>query len=271
LEEQILRGYVSYQDWNASAGAKDLVQKCLAVNPGYRPKAAEALLHDFIGKSKPPLLIPNRLVASFQLYRQCSLLKRAAWNVLARKLPPADIASLKQLFSELDLNRSGTLTRDEFLHGFMRCGFDREELLTLFEALDINGNDEILFTEFLAASLETHVKLWNDAQLREAFDLLDEDHSGFISKRNLTKLLGNSAKLRNLLSGYKTDVNFEEFKKLFDDTNTAYHISGTMETLVETSLNSEQLDFVHDAVEELDNSNKSNGQEEKKSDDNCRR
>lgn len=162
---------------------------------------------------------------------------------MARKLPQSEIASLRQLFRELDVTQSGTLTRDEFLQGFVRCGFDREELQSLFEALDINGGNEIIFTEFVAASLETHVKKWDEAQLREAFDLLDEDHSGFITQRNLIKILGNSAKVRDMLAEFKTAVSFDDFKSLFHTTSITCHVGGTMETLIESAFEgSEYID-----------------------------
>ncbi len=45
----------------------------------------------------------------------------------------------------------------------------------------MNCNGVILYTEFIAATLELHGRV-EEKRLAEAFDLMDDDDSGFISK-----------------------------------------------------------------------------------------
>ncbi|CAN0518508.1 unnamed protein product, partial [Ectocarpus sp. 12 AP-2014] len=54
------------------------------------------------------------------------------------------------------------------------------------------------YTEFLAATLETGGKEVTDERLAEAFDLLDMDDSGSISKENLLEFLGKDSKGYNV-------------------------------------------------------------------------
>jgi EF-hand domain pair len=54
---------------------------------------------------------------------------------------------------------------------------------------DINKNGHIQYTEFLAATLEAHGYI-EEARIAEAFDRLDADNTGFISKDDLKELLG---------------------------------------------------------------------------------
>lgn len=54
---------------------------------------------------------------------------------------------------------------------------------------DINKNGKIMFTEFLAATIEAHGHIQED-RIAEAFDRLDADDTGFISRKNLREVLG---------------------------------------------------------------------------------
>jgi Ca2+-binding EF-hand superfamily protein len=46
---------------------------------------------------------------------------------------------------------------------------------------DVNGCNEITYTEFIAATLDLHGRV-EEKRLAEAFDLMDDDDSGYISK-----------------------------------------------------------------------------------------
>ena len=48
----------------------------------------------------------------------------------------------------------------------------------------------IEYTEFIAATLETQGRIEQE-RIAEAFDRLDTNHSGFISKSNLRQFLGS--------------------------------------------------------------------------------
>ena len=48
-----------------------------------------------------------------------------------------------------------------------------------------------MYTEFLAATLEAHGRI-EEERIADAFDRLDSDDSGYISKENLKEFLGDS-------------------------------------------------------------------------------
>jgi calcium-dependent protein kinase len=54
---------------------------------------------------------------------------------------------------------------------------------------DINNNGDIQYTEFLAAALEGQSFI-EEARIAEAFDRLDSDGNGQISRANLINFLG---------------------------------------------------------------------------------
>ena len=49
-----------------------------------------------------------------------------------------------------------------------------------------------MYTEFIAATLEAQGHI-EEERIAEAFDRLDSDDSGFISRQNLTEFLGHEA------------------------------------------------------------------------------
>lgn len=66
-----------------------------------------------------------------------------------------EIQDLKQHFYYLDKNGDGILERSEVIQGVKEMGMvDEEEILQLIDAIDIDGNGEIEYTEFLAAMID---------------------------------------------------------------------------------------------------------------------
>lgn len=72
------------------------------------------------------------------------------------------------------------------------------QLVGLFDEVDDDHDGYLHYTEFLAATLETDGREVTDERLAEAFDQLDMDDSGFISKENLVEFLGKDSKVRRL-------------------------------------------------------------------------
>lgn len=70
------------------------------------------------------------------------------------------------------------------------------QLVGLFDEVDDDHDGYLHYTEFLAATLETDGKEVTDDRLAEAFDQLDMDDSGFISRENLVEFLGKDSKVR---------------------------------------------------------------------------
>jgi Ca2+-binding EF-hand superfamily protein len=239
------------------------------VNAGQRLTAANALKHVWIEHTVAKSTLPNELVVSLDLFRLAPPLKRIALNALARK----SIASkYRGLFVNLDTTQTGTLAHDEFMEGFKNSGSSQEELVDLFHKLDINGNGEIKYTEFVAATLEAEGEL-EEGQLQEAFDLIDKDHSGYITKKDLMKMFGiptgtsssgtspkatkavgkTADKIIPSLSNVKKSIeeifvekdriSYEDFAQLFEH---GFDARPSMDTIVEISLNEEQLSRLRD-------------------------
>lgn len=60
---------------------------------------------------------------------------------------------------------------------------------SLFEVLDANGDEQVYYSDFLAATLDVRKQIRKEAVL-SAFHRLDADGSGSISPDDLRKVIG---------------------------------------------------------------------------------
>jgi Ca2+-binding EF-hand superfamily protein len=87
-------------------------------------------------------------------------------------------------------------------------------------------NGQIQYTEFLAATLEAQGRI-DEYRIAEAFDQIDSDDTGYISKENLSQILGRDRSnpagqedyIDRLIEEMDEDgdgkVSYEEFKDAF--------------------------------------------------------
>ena len=101
--------------------------------------------------------------------------------------------------------------------------------------VDSNHHGVILYTEFIAAPLEMRGQV-DEKRLAQAFDLLDDDDTGFISNENLSKLLGKhvtQSRVEALIKEADTTgdgtISFEEFLQMFRKDNCK-HVEEVLET-----------------------------------------
>jgi len=91
----------------------------------------------------------------------------------------------------------------------------------MFDSLDVNRNGVVHYTEFLAATLETQGHI-EEQRLAEAFDQLDSDDTGYISKENMCSILGkncSSKYVKELIASIDIDrdgkISYDDFLNAF--------------------------------------------------------
>jgi len=99
--------------------------------------------------------------------------------------------------------------------------YSDETLREIFSSIDVNRNGRIQYTEFLAATIEAHGRIEED-RIAEAFDRLDSDDTGYISKENLREVLGTDgtpalidALIREADKNNDGKISYEEFLSFF--------------------------------------------------------
>ena len=232
---KVLRGDYTFEEsvWkDISDEAKDFIKSMLAVEPSERPTAKQALGHEWIVKHHQTRGVEERPSESFVKQIQESIIEYAdmgefrklALNVIAKKSSSSEIIALRKAFEEFDTENTGTITLNEFNKALSSSDFSEEEIKAVFRKVDVNQTDVINYTEFLAATLESQGAI-EEYRLAEAFDALDADDSGYISRENLRSILGSRSdeKLLDQLiaeADFRKDgrVSYEEFLQLFAQT-----------------------------------------------------
>merc|ERR1711879_138233 len=87
---------------------------------------------------------------------------------------------------------TGSIKLHEFRQVLLeRFDIDDEHARTIFSALDSTCNEEIHYSEFLAAMMSSRIQVHEDLVIG-AFHRFDKGNSGFITLENLRQVLGES-------------------------------------------------------------------------------
>jgi len=116
-------------------------------------------------------------------------LRRTGNMALAFGLHQSQSTHIRKLFQSVDIDGSGALCKAEFTQAMkVLCGdaLSAKDCSMIFDQMDINRDDTISFTEFLAGTLNPETL--DIEELSKAFALLDHNGDGFISVDEFKKL-----------------------------------------------------------------------------------
>jgi calcium-dependent protein kinase len=159
-------------------------------NAEERPSASEALMHPWLqAVERRASHSVTRADVTLLLDFACQNdLRRATLGVLADAVSGCDVEA-EQIFLEMDRNQTGTIQHSDFLELAGTYGISAEVAHELFVKLDLKENNEIHFSEFLAAYKQMSL-LRDEAAIQRAFEVFDTDKSGYISAENLRGIFG---------------------------------------------------------------------------------
>ncbi|KAG1368313.1 calcium-dependent protein kinase 19 [Cocos nucifera] len=222
--DAILQGYIDFESdpWpSISDSAKDLVRKMLTQDPKKRITSAQVLGQYQEGGEASDKPIDNAVLSRMKQFRAMNKLKKMALKVIAENLSEEEIKGLKQMFTNMDTDKSGTITYEELKSGLARLGsrLSEAEVKQLMDAADVDGNGTIDYIEFITATMHRH-RLERDEHLYKAFQYFDKDKSGFITRDELESAMkehgiGDASTIKEIISEVDTDndgrINYEEF------------------------------------------------------------
>ncbi|CAJ1936173.1 unnamed protein product [Cylindrotheca closterium] len=212
--------------------AKDMIDNLLVIDPKKRMDATKALKHVWLSKEfklsdrKPDQTTADAVQGNLMNYKDVHALKKIALNVIAHKSSTDDILELRKCFDQYDVANNGTISYDEFMTALKEKNYPEERVKEIFNSMDVNKNGVIMYTEFIAATLEAQGHI-EEERIAEAFDRLDSDDSGFISRQNLTEFLGHEATsqdIQDLINEIDKDgdgeISYAEFLSMFRQNRT---------------------------------------------------
>jgi calcium-dependent protein kinase len=171
----------------------DFLLHCLQQNPNDRSEAITLLEHDWIKSNAPDIEVPyniaNEIAVNLWKFSAQFKLEQAAYTYLATYVASAeDEKKLRQMFLNLDQNKDGLISKEEFITGMIKAKtkipFTENDLLNIFSEMDADLSGNIDYTEFLRASMNK-TKMLSEKNLKAAFSFFDQDHDGCISKEEI--------------------------------------------------------------------------------------
>jgi calcium-dependent protein kinase len=192
-----------------SNAAQDFVKALLVGDPKQRLDAQAALNHPWLesaSESKIRPVLPAAALRSIGRYGDAPSLRRAVLQLAARELAPNDVADLRGAFLQIAGEEEGTLTFSELKAAIRgnepvgQCDKDpktparrlrrakSQDLKELFHMMDANGDEQIYYSDFLAAAMDQKL---TEEHLWAAFRRLDADKSGAISAEDIQNVIGD--------------------------------------------------------------------------------
>jgi len=190
-------------------GCHRLCKALLVRDPTKRLDAQAALNHQWLtctaSTNKP--VLSSAALRSIGSYAGASSLRRAMLQLVARELAPDDVADLRRSFLDMAGDEEGTVRLSELKAAIRGDDSSQladsdpktparklrraktEKLTELFHAMDANGDEQVYYSDFLAATMNEEIN-FREEHIRAAFRRLDADSSGTISTEDMQNTIG---------------------------------------------------------------------------------
>eukprot|EP01026_Neomeris_dumetosa_P034324 TRINITY_DN2761_c0_g1_i1.p1 TRINITY_DN2761_c0_g1~~TRINITY_DN2761_c0_g1_i1.p1 ORF type:complete len:261 (-),score=21.87 TRINITY_DN2761_c0_g1_i1:500-1282(-) len=216
-----------------SEDAKDFLKKCLQKKPNLRISASQALSHPWIrSEDQSDLPLDYSVLAQLKAFSQYNKLKRLILKSLAVQISTKELTDLRDQFVALDVDQTGTISYNELITAIhqMRSGSNKhqaipeEEIQAILDSLDDNGDGQIDYIEFLAATL--HIQQLEKAdptywqhQTRILFSRFDINDTGYLNIKDIKGLINAESKeVVDILQGIDENqdglIDYDHFCKL---------------------------------------------------------
>mmetsp|Transcript_18060 Transcript_18060/g.38565 ORF Transcript_18060/g.38565 Transcript_18060/m.38565 type:complete len:541 (+) Transcript_18060:97-1719(+) len=191
-----------------STTALAFVKQLLRVDPQARLTASQALQHPWIkSRDEPGAHLDHSIAESLSNFAQESQFRRACMQLMAWSLTAEERGEVRDAFLELDRKRTGTITITDF-KSVLEAKFHmpEDESTRVFRAMDSNVNDEVNYSEFLAAMMCSRIALHDDL-LKATFRRFDQACTGFITAEDLGTVLGTEHNIDDVMK--QVDLNHD--------------------------------------------------------------
>ncbi|SCO67327.1 calcium-dependent protein kinase 6, putative [Plasmodium vivax] len=154
-----------------------------------RPMAAVLLHHPWFQGFLDPVQINPSTLSNIKAYMKQSNIRNIIVNIMAHELSVIDshLKYINELFCKIDTNHNGSLSHGEIYAVLANAGIKKWDINRIVQALDINDRGSVTYTEFIAGCYR-----WKDIEstfLKAAFNKIDKDEDGYISKSDIVTLV----------------------------------------------------------------------------------
>jgi len=238
-----------------SQDGMDFVKALLVKDPMQRIDASQALAHRWLqsrASMQSDVVLDKETLRSLRRYADTSRVRRAVLQLLAQELAPDETKELRETFLRMDKSGDGTISLLEMKEAIRgsQFGAAADEQLTdtmgsaspktpaaklrrakseviggLFEVLDANGDEQVYYSDFLAATMDARKQLREEVVM-STFHRLDADGSGTINADDLRRVIGETFEgvnvellVKEADAACKGELNFQDFMHMLEETD----------------------------------------------------
>ncbi|CZT98890.1 calcium-dependent protein kinase 6 [Plasmodium falciparum NF54] len=191
VKQSIFRDEPDYKSLKSKLSQTALHMLKLMLQKDYnkRPMASVLLHHPWFQGYFDPIQISPNVLNNMKSYMKHSNIRNIIINIMAHELSVINnhIKYINELFYKLDTNHNGSLSHREIYTVLASVGIKKWDINRILQALDINDRGNITYTEFMAGCYR-----WKNIEstfLKAAFNKIDKDEDGYISKSDIVSLV----------------------------------------------------------------------------------
>jgi len=227
-----------------SEPAGNFIKSLLQVYPKQRLSAAEALEHTWLqmrhGDVPESHGVNEDIAKSLAEFANCSVFRRSCMSMMAWSLSMEERNAVQREFEKLDADNSGAISIHEFKRVLEdQFHMDDDAVVAAFGSLDMNHQDEIHYSEFLAATVSSRIHLHDDL-LQSTFKRFDADNSGSITTDELRQVMGPCFEKQDLDTfmeevdtSHDGKISYEEFITYLRHPEASAHHAGAAGKLID--------------------------------------
>jgi len=178
-----------------STPARELVRSMLTKDPGLRPSLTELMTHPWLPEARHSEIsnkpLDPEVITHLMTVNSETQFKKFVMRLVSEKIPANQIKSLEGHFARLDLDGDGLISLAELTRAL---GEQPEmadyvaQLQEAFNEIDEDHSGKISVHEFVAATLDTQGDVVQNA-LWDTFKAMDADHDGKLTKKELRRVV----------------------------------------------------------------------------------
>ena len=204
---------------------KDLIGKILVKDYNKRLSSEECIQHPWFKKfyvPKESSLLNKKTYNTLLNFANKPILQKEIYFFIAKLSTEKQIKPFIDLFDVLDIENTGVLTKEEIENNFKKVGINinQKEINIIWNGLDFHKDNEVSYTEFLAAMVSGMSFHQLKDSLWTVFNYLKEDEDvvtveTVLETGKALNLTMNENAIKNGFKIFKKEkVTFEEFQNV---------------------------------------------------------
>lgn len=232
-----------------SAQGQEFIKGMLTLDPTARLTPEKALDHPWIKDRESGSLertdsgLDKEMLLDMKAFAEASKFRRACFGAMAWSLTAAERSQVRDAFLAMDKENKGVITMAEFREAVMSMfEISDSEVKVIFDALDMAKDDQIHYSEFLAAMASSRLTM-HSGLIQKTFKRFDVDGNGLISVEDLRTVLGENfegEKVEALIAEADTDkdgkISYEEFVNYINSETASSAHKEVGETIIEKGI-----------------------------------